>query len=64
MAERCAADVGNTASPFAVTPPLGRRAEVLADAPAVLLIDLRESAETGPELRLMYRRLVCDLRNG
>jgi hypothetical protein len=64
LAERCASNVERTASPFAVTPPLGHRAQVLADAPAGPLIDLGESALTDRELRFMYRRLVRDLRNG
>ncbi|MEV4510060.1 M48 family metallopeptidase [Dactylosporangium sp. NPDC049525] len=64
MAERCDADVARTASPFAVDPPLGRRIEVLAEAPAALPADPEESAATDVELRPMYRRLVRDLRNG
>jgi len=64
MRERCDADVARTASPFAVTPPLGRRIEMLAEAVATLPADPGESAETDVELRSMYRRLVRDLRNG
>jgi hypothetical protein len=64
LAERCEADVKRTASPFAVTPPLGRRIEMLAEAPATLTADVAESAETDVELRPMYRRLVRDFRNG
>ncbi|WP_327002363.1 hypothetical protein OHA72_45720 [Dactylosporangium sp. NBC_01737] len=64
LAERCDADVARTASPFAVTPPLGRRIEVLDETPATLPADPQRSAETDVELRPMYRRLVRDLRNG
>lgn len=64
MAQRCESDVERAASPFAVTPPLGRRLEVLADAPAVLPADPEESAAIDVELRPRYRRLVRDLRNG
>ncbi len=66
MAQRCEADVERAASPFAVTPPLGRRIEVLAplDTPASLPTDLEESAATDEELRPMYQRLVRDLRSG
>ena len=64
LPERCDADVARTASPFAVTPPLGRRIEMLAETPPTLPADPEESAETDVELRPMYRRLVRDLRNG
>ncbi|MDG6110025.1 M48 family metallopeptidase [Dactylosporangium aurantiacum] len=64
LPDRCDADVARNASPFAVTPPLGRRIEVLADVPGTLAADPEESAETDVELRPMYRRLVRDLRNG
>ena len=64
MPERCDTDVARTASPFAVTPPLGRRIEMLAEAPATLPADPQESAEIDVEMRPMYRRLVRDLRNG
>jgi hypothetical protein len=64
LPERCDADVDRTASPFAVTPPLGRRIEKLAEAPATIQADPEESALTDVELRPMYRRLVRDLRNG
>ncbi|GAA3233683.1 hypothetical protein ACFO1B_23365 [Dactylosporangium siamense] len=68
MPARCEADVTRHASPFAVTPPLGRRLEMLTDAPPPLpadgWADPQESAETDVELRPMYRRLVRDLRNG
>lgn len=64
LTERCEADVMRTASPFAITPPLGRRIEMLAEATATLAADPDESAETDVELRPMYRRLVRDLRNG
>ncbi|MET7419727.1 M48 family metallopeptidase [Dactylosporangium sp. NPDC005555] len=64
LPERCDADVARTASPFAVTPPLGRRIETLTEAPVVLPSDPAESAATDVELRPMYRRLVRDLRNG
>ena len=80
MAQRCESDVERTASPFAVTPPLGRRIEVLAstsavvpadpsavlpsDPSGVVPVDVDESAATDVELQPMYRRLVRDLRNG
>jgi hypothetical protein len=64
MPERCDTDMARTASPFAVTPPLGRRIEMLAETPATLPANPRESAQTDVELRAMYRRLVRDLRNG
>jgi hypothetical protein len=64
MPQWCDADVARTASPFAVTPPLGRRIEVLAEAPATLTADPGESAETDVELCARYHRLVRDLRNG
>jgi hypothetical protein len=68
LPERCDADVFRTASPFAVTPPLGRRLEVLnetaAGTPATLPADPQESAATDVEVRQVYRRLVRDLRNG
>ncbi len=63
MPERCDADMALTASPFAVTPPLGRRIEMLAEGPAPTTADLGESAKTDVELRPMYRRLVRDFRN-
>ena len=65
MPALCDADVARTVSPFAVTPPLGRRIEVLAEPLAkALAADPDESAETDVELRPLYRRLVRDLRNG
>ncbi|WP_327002100.1 DUF4259 domain-containing protein [Dactylosporangium sp. NBC_01737] len=72
LPERCDADVARTASPFAVTPPLGRRLEVLTEAaeppaagtPPTLSADPQESAATDVEVRPVYRRLVRDLRNG
>jgi hypothetical protein len=64
MPQLCDADVARAATPFAVTPPLGRRIEVLTDAPATLPPDPEASARTDVELRPMYRRLVRDLRNG
>jgi hypothetical protein len=64
MPERCDTDVARTASPFAVTPPLGRRIEMLAEAPTTLPADPQQSAQTDVELRATYRRLVRDLRNG
>jgi hypothetical protein len=64
LPERCDTDVARTASPFAVTPPIGRRIEVLAEAPATLTVDPAECAATDVELHPMYRRLVRDLRNG
>ncbi|MGI5183403.1 M48 family metallopeptidase [Dactylosporangium sp. CA-152071] len=64
MPELCDADVARTASPFAVTPPLGRRIEMLTETQATPAADPDESAATDVELRPMYRRLVRDLRNG
>ncbi|GAB3834586.1 hypothetical protein ACFPIJ_10665 [Dactylosporangium cerinum] len=68
MPERCEADVTRHASPLAVNPPLGRRIEMLTEAPPSLPANVRtepqESAETDVELRPMYRRLVRDLRSG
>lgn len=64
MPQRCAADVTRTASPFALTPPLGHRIEALPESPPTQLSDEQESAATDVELQPMYRRLVRDLRNG
>lgn len=64
MSERCEADITRNASPFAVTPPLGRRIQMLTEAPPALPADPQESADTDVELQPMYRRLVRDLRNG